>query len=124
PHGGSKARFFVETLDIKQSDWRYLANQIERAMQDATIFRVGKTAFGITHRAFVRVRGRNGREAVLQSGWEIKESGAARLVTAYPGDADEETGPSPQSTIVDPNLSGDPRWDAIYQMAHHAAVEA
>ena len=125
PKGGAKAKLFVEVLGIEPSDWAYLANQIEQGMTTAPIYRADKSKWGFSHGALVIVTGRNGKTAVLETGWLVDVSGTANFVTAYPYD-----GPiskplfSPQPLVVEPDLSGEQRWAAIYERAVTAGEAA
>jgi len=121
PHGGAKAKFFIETLGIERDDWRYLANQISSAMNNALIFEIKNNQHGIRHSSFIKIKGRNNREAIIQTVWIIKEGESPRLVTAYPYNKErEEELKSPQQNIVPVDLTGDEKWKKIYELAHNA----
>jgi hypothetical protein len=125
PKGGGKAKFFVAGLGIEPNDWRFLADQIERAMASAPIYRVDKNAWGFPYGALVLVTGRNGKPAVLETGWVIESGGPAKFVTAYPYDGDVSLPlVAPEPFVVDPNLSNDARWAAIYERAVTAGESA
>ena len=123
--GRSKAKFFTEVLGIEREDWRYLSDQIIQGMKDAILFRFEDTSYGLQHRAFLMVTGRNGKFAVLNTGWEIRKGKRARFLTAYPEKkyAEEEFTPNPDN-VVSPLLTGDKRWSAIYDRAHAAGLKA
>lgn len=125
PDGKSKAIFFRDVLSITKNDWRYLKDQLEQGIRTAPIFKVNPTYYGVTHRAFVKVIGLNNKEAVLQTGWEIKLKGPVRLVTAYPGRIDLKDKISSHTSQVAPKMIvGDHKWKYIYQKAHDAGLEA
>lgn len=125
PDGKSKAKFFIESLGISPSDWMYLSDQIRGAMNGAVLYRVGKNNQGITHGAYIQIRGRNGRTAVLQTGWIISPGESARLVTAYPYDEElSDKPPLPLENIAPPHLTGNDKWSDIYQRANRAGLEA
>lgn len=125
PVGGPKAKFFTNFLEIKREDWRYLADQISGAMSTALIFRVKNTDFGINHGAFIGIRGRNDRSAILQTGWMVKSGESPRLVTAYPHseplDAEFEL---PLQNIVPLELNGSAKWADLYRRAHEAGEKS
>jgi len=126
--GGPKARFFIDELGISPGDWKFLANQIERGMISAPIYRAVLKTHGFSHGAYVLVTGRNGKRAVLETGWIIEAGQPARFVTAYPGDSEHaESLRAPLPEVVDPQLKGDARWKAIYDLANEvgqASAEA
>ncbi len=123
--GGAKANFFEDVLGIQQEDWRYLSDQIIQGMKDAVLFRVKNTQHGMSHGAFLMITGRNGRSAVIQTGWQIKKGESARLITAYPEKdyVNEKFSPNPDN-VVSPTLKGDDRWSSIFSRAHKAGLEA
>ncbi len=128
PKGASKAKFFIDELGIEPTDWRFLADQIERSVVTAPLYRVNPTEWGFSHGALVLVTGRNNKTAVLETGWTVTSGGSARFVTAYPYDgAMQQPLAAIEPFIVKSDLSGDERWAAIYDRAareaHRAAGE-
>jgi len=118
PIGGPKARFFADVLAIAREDWRYLANQLIQGMKTATLVRFKVTQQGVTHGAYVMITGRNGREAVVQTGWEIRKGKGARLVTAYPEDKFQGSSlVAGKALVVSLGLTGDERWKEIHRLA-------
>lgn len=123
--GGPKAKFFIEVLGIEKDDWRYLANQISSAMNDAFVFEIKNNQHGIKHSSFIKIKGRNNREAVIQTVWIITEGESPRLVTAYPYDKQrEEELYAPLQNIVPAHLTNNGKWERIYQLAHEAGEKA
>lgn len=118
PEGGGKAKVLIESLDIAPTDWRFLADQIERAMDDAPLYRVADGKWGINYGALVLVEGRNNKPMVLETGWLVESGKPARFVTAYPGSAELAVSlRAAPSFVVDPALEGDARSEAIYSRA-------
>ncbi|REL24445.1 DUF6883 domain-containing protein [Thalassotalea euphylliae] len=119
--GGSKAKFFINTLGIKREDWRYLADQISGAMKTASIFRLKHNNHGINHGALIEIIGRNNRRAIIQTGWMVNSGSAPRLVTAYPykEPLDIQFDAAPQN-ISPIGLKGNARWSDIYQRTNVA----
>jgi hypothetical protein len=125
PENGGKAKFFVEELSIEPGDWRFLADQIERGMATAPLYRVNPTKWGFSHGAYVLVTGRNDKSAVLETGWMITSGGSARFVTAYPyGGNVREPLVRSEPFVIRADLSGDDRWAAIYDRATREAERA
>lgn len=118
PQGGPKAAFFIDVLGIEPSDWRYLADQLEAGVKGAQLFRVSSSEYGFSHRAHIAVTGRNGVVAAVETGWQLRDEGAARLVTAYPASKDLATElERAQSRVVNSELAGEARWQAIFDLA-------
>lgn len=128
PNGKSKAKFFLEYLGIEQEDWRYLADQICGGMETAVLYRVSNNPYGVTHGAYIEINGRNGRTALIETGWIIEGDKSASFVTAYPYSGELETKPNaPPENIAPMHLEGDNRWADIYkraQLAGDAAAKA
>lgn len=125
PDGASKANFFYDTLGIVVDDWRYLADQILQGAKKASLYRLKLSDYGVGHGALVLVTGRNGRTAVLETGWRVPAEGPALFVTAYPADERRSEGLSPNSVRVPlPNLVGAARWEVIEELAHDAGMLA
>lgn len=127
PQGGGKAKLFVEGLGILPEDWKFLADQIERGMADAPLYRIGRKQWGFTHGAFVMVTGRNGKTCVLETGWILESGKPAKFVTAYPAKPETEAneGLTPVVPyVVSPSLVGDARWEAIWDKAIAAGFDA
>ena len=126
--GKGKARFFIEVLGIAPDDWKFLADQIRRGVKTAPIFRAGKNQWGFTHGAFVMVRGKNEKTAVLETGWIVASGQPARFVTAYPHDGDvEEPLETVKLVVVDGTLAGHDKWEAVCKIAYkegEAAAES
>ena len=124
PEGQSKAKFFADALGIEASDWRFLASQIERGMKTAPVYRVGKNEWGFSHGALVVVEGRNGQQAVIETGWHVKPAEPARFITAYPYEAEAPDLVPPRPSTVPSNLVGEERWEAIFELATRAGSDA
>jgi hypothetical protein len=118
PEGGGKAKALIVSLGIAPADWRFLADQIARAMDDARLYRVKDGKWGVNYGALVLVEGRNGKLMVLETGWMVESGKPARFVTAYPGPAELAVSLKAATPfVIDPSLEGDVRSEAIYQGA-------
>ncbi len=125
PEGAGKAKFFIETLGIQQDDWRYLADQISGAMKFAYIYKIKNSPYGVNHGALININGRNGRTAILETGWIINSGDNAKLVTAYPYSKDiKEELQIPFENISPVELEGAELWKDIYERAHKAGINA
>lgn len=123
--GGPKAKFFIDSLGIQPDDWRYLADQILQGAKSGSLYRLKWSTYGASHGALVLVTGRNGKIAVVETGWRVPESGAALFVTAYPADPKLAQGLTPNAARVPlPSLVGKARWAAIHELANEAGLIA
>lgn len=120
-----KAKFFAEHLGITKSDWTYLHGQLIDALGHVTYDDVRIDDYGVRFKANLPVTGKNGETATIETGWIVRPGERASFVTAYPGEKDaaleERASPSP---LVSDSLKGDERWQALYDLAHAAGLEA
>lgn len=123
PKGASKAQFFSNVLAIDREDWEFLRDQIERGWEISVLYRVGRNKWGYTHGALMKVMGRNGRSAVLETGWLVSEDGPAQFVTAYPA-TNTADAPAATPNVVDRSLHAVARWERIFALASERAKSA
>lgn len=125
PVGGSKAAFFLDTLQIKPNDWQYLADQFLQAAKLTTLHRLELKQYGASHGAYALVTGRNGRQVVVETAWQLQETGPARFITAYPASEDLSKTLTPvYGRVPLPSLTGNARWEAIHCFADAAGRAA
>lgn len=124
PKGGAKAKFFRDTLNIVKDDWRYLADQICQSAANSEFYRLEVTGYGVMHGAHVLITGRNGRQAVIETGWKLEEVGPAQFVTAYPGDESKMgTMESFLGRVPEIDCPTPDRWRKIHEMAHSCGMK-
>lgn len=120
-----KAKFFAEHLGITKSDWTYLHSQLVDALGHVTYENVRIDDYGVRFTANLPVTGKNGETATIETGWIVRPGERASFVTAYPDEKDaaleEQARPPP---LVSDSLKGDERWQALYDLAHGAGLEA
>ncbi|MEW8029980.1 MAG: DUF6883 domain-containing protein [Candidatus Thiodiazotropha sp.] len=120
-----KAKFFAEHLGITKSDSTYLHGQLVDALGHVTYENVRIDDYGVRFTANLPVTGKNGETATIETGWIVRPGERASFVTAYPGEKDaaleEQARPPP---LVSDSLKGDERWQALYDLAHAAGLEA
>ncbi len=120
-----KAKFFEEHLAITNSDWIYLHGQLVDALGHVTHEDVRIDNYGVRFTANLPVTGKNGETATIETGWIVRPGERASFVTAYPGEKnaelEEKASPPP---LVSDSLKGDARWQALYDLAHAAGLEA
>ncbi len=125
--GASKAKFFIELLDIKNEDWEYLADQVNNAMRFAKIKNITFTPHGVKYTARIKIIGRNLKEAILTTAWIIDNSKVPRLVTVIPGekkDIAEFEDIETINRICEQDLVGNEKFERIYELAHNAGLKA
>jgi hypothetical protein len=77
------------------------------------------------HGALVRVTGRNGRQAVVETGWRLQTTGPAELVTVYPAATNVGAEVEPVIGRVPPlDITGATWCAAIYAFADSAGQRA
>lgn len=124
PKGGPKAKFFRDSLSIVANDWRYLADQFCQAARNSDFYRLDVKEYGIMHGAYILVTGRNGRKAVVETGWKFEEFGPGRFVTAYPGDESKIATLEPVvGRVPESNCTLPERWETIHEMAHNCGLQ-
>lgn len=120
-----KAKFFAEHLGITKSDWTNLHSQLIDALGHVSYDDVRIDGYGVRFTANLPVTGKNGKTAIIETGWIVRPGERASFVTAYPGKKDaaleEQASPPP---IVSDSLKGDERWQVLYDLAHAVALEA
>gem|GEM_PF-527280 len=120
-----KAKFFAEHLGITKSDSTYLHGQLVDALGYVTYENMRIDDYGVRFTANLPVTGKNGKTATIKTGWIVRPGERASFVTAYPGEKDaaleEQASPPP---LVSDSLKGDERWQALYDLAHAAGLEA
>jgi hypothetical protein len=83
PRGRHKARVFAAALGIRQSDWRYLHDQILEAVADAEVRGTRITAHGVLYDVLVLVDGLNGATQRVATIWLVAGDRPPRLVSAW-----------------------------------------
>lgn len=123
--GKHKARLFSELLEIRASQWRYLAYQIVEEMKDAGLKNIRVTEHGIQYEAFLQIAGLNGKTCTVKTAWIIHTEKPAQLVTAFPASKGEQIlgdrVPPPFILLEENNCL---RWEKIFNAATHAGKEA
>ena len=128
PQGGGKAKFFRDTLNITADDWRYLYAQIHEAIEDAPLtdlkMKRGAWGVGVSFNAMLAITGRNGRIASVFTNWIMRPGQKPQLATIRPDEQQQANTEAAEPPIVGSDLSGDARWQRLYDLAHHAGCEA
>lgn len=106
--GKSKAELFRLLLNITKEDWRYLAAQIENAMESGSLCNVRQTDYGVQFHIDIPIKGLNDVSRTIRTAWIIREPQRCSLVTAYILDPSQQKGAGGQPPLVvrgtDPEL--------------------
>jgi hypothetical protein len=129
PKGGSKAKFFYETLGIGLDDWRNLAAQFHDGLSKAELVEIGiknwQDGFGVSFNAVIPILGSNGRTVDIDTNWIMEPGKQPRLSTAVPAKKSSITGQlGTASQVVPSNVQGIARWQTIFDLASQAGHSA
>lgn len=106
--GKSKAELFQQLLNITKEDWRYLAAQIEDAMESGVLCNVRQTQYGVQFHIDIPIKGLNDASRTVRTAWIIREPQRCSLVTAYILDRSQQKGAEGRPPLIvrgtDPEL--------------------
>jgi hypothetical protein len=83
PRGRHKARVFVAALGIRQSDWRYLHDQLLEGVLGAPVRGTRITPHGVLYDVLIEVDGLNGATKRVATIWLVHEQRPPRLVSTW-----------------------------------------
>ena len=98
--GKSKALLFQKLLSITKQDWRYLAAQIENAMESGSIQNVRQTDYGVQFHIDIPIKGLNGISRIVRTGWIIRQPQKCSLTTAYILDKSQQQDVEGKSPLI------------------------
>jgi hypothetical protein len=121
--GRGKAKFFSDELGIDAGDWRYLAAQLYVGLKKAGLAKLKVKAwedgYGASFNCVMPILGLNGRVAMIETNWILKPGLLPQLSTAFPAERDDNAKiDHDQITIVPSTLTGDAKWEAVYEAAY------
>lgn len=119
--GKHKARRFSESLGIEADDWEYLAAQLKEGLGHAQVYKVQATQYGVSYHCVIEVLGLNGKRRAVRAAWQIKEDGLPHLTSTYIDTSKTPPDALEQSVVIDADLTGDQRYEALYEAAHATA---
>ena len=120
-----KAKFFRDHLAITWADGSFLHGQLVDGLGNVTYENVRLDEYGVRFTANMPVTGKNGKTATIETGWIVRPGERVSFVTAFPGAKDaalEQRAAAPP--LIPDNLAGDERWQALFNLAHAAGLEA
>lgn len=126
-HKGNKgkAKFFEEHLAITKSESANLQGQLVDALAHVTYEDLRIDGYGVRFTANLPVTGLNGETATIETAWIVRPGERASFVTAYPGKKNAELEQkASQPPLVADSLKGDALWQALYELAHAAGLDA
>ena len=122
--GKSKAKLFQQLLNITKDDWRYLAAQIENAIECGALQNVRQTEHGVQFHIDIPIKGLNDVSRIVRTGWIIRQPQQCSLVTAYILDKSQQKETAGAHPLIvrdsDPNLF----CSVLYGYASAAAEQA
>jgi len=122
--GKAKAKLFQQLLNITKDDWRYLAAQIENAIECGSLQNVRQTEHGVQFHIDIPIKGLNDVSRIVRTAWIIRQPQQCSLVTAYILDkSQQKETEGAQPFIV---LDADPELfcSVLYGYASSAAEQA
>lgn len=81
--GRHKARVFASALGITAADWRYLHDQILKALPDAEVRGTRIMPFGIAYEVIVMIDGLNGATHPVVTTWTMEGDRPPRLTSTW-----------------------------------------
>ena len=81
--GRHKARVFASALGITAADWRYLHDEILRALPEAPVRSTRITSFGVAYEVVVTIDGLNGATRQVVTTWIIEGDEPPRLTSTW-----------------------------------------
>lgn len=122
--GKSKAELFQKLLNITKKDWRYLAAQIENAMENGSLCNVRQTEYGVQFHIDIPIKGLNDVSRTVRTAWIIREPQKCSLVTAYILDQSQQSGTEGQPPLVVRDTDPEIFYSTLYGYASSAGEQA
>ena len=126
--GSSKAAFLIDDLGIDPEDWRYLAAQFYSGLliaePQAVKLNEWKSGYGVRFDVRMRIRNRQGKRAVIVTGWNMNPGALPSLSTAFPGPRDANAVEPGDPPVLPPGPRGAAEWSQLWAWANAAGVRA
>ena len=122
--GKEKAKLFQKLLNIKKEDWRYLAAQIENAMENGTICGVRQTKYGVQFHIDIPIKGRNDISRMVRTAWIIRCPNKCSLTTLYILEQSKQTKGEGQSPLIVQSTNPELFCSILYGYASSAGERA
>ncbi|MDE6881213.1 MAG: hypothetical protein K2P20_07620 [Oscillospiraceae bacterium] len=122
--GKSKAQLFQQLLHITKEDWRYLAAQIEDAVESGSLCNVRQTEHGVQFCIDIPIKGLNGASRTVRTAWIIRQPQRCSLVTAYILSQSQQKEPEGQVPLVVRDADPELFCSVLYGYASSAGARA
>lgn len=122
--GKSKAKLFQQLLNITKDDWRYLAAQIENAIECGSLQNVRQTEHGVQFHIDIPIKGLNGTSRIVRTAWIIRQPQQCSLVTAYILDKSQQKETAGEQPLIVRNADPELFCSVLYGYASGAAEQA
>lgn len=122
--GKAKAELFQKLLNITKEDWRYLAAQIENAMESGSLCNVRQTEYGVQFHIDIPIKGLNNASRIVRTAWIIRQPQKCSLVSAYILDQSRQNGSEGQSPLVVQATNPELFCSVLYAYASGAGEQA
>lgn len=122
--GKSKAELFQQLLNITKEDWRYLAAQIEDAMESGSLCNVRQTEYGVQFHIDIPIKGLNDTSRMVRTAWIIRQPQKCSLVTAYILDQSQQKKAEGQQPPVVRDMDPELFCSILYGYASSAGEQA
>lgn len=122
--GKSKAKLFQQLLNITKDDWRYLAAQIENAIECGALQNVRQTEHGVQFHIDIPIKGLNDASRIVRTAWIIRQPQQCSLVTAYILDKSQQKETAGVQPLVVQDTAPELFCSILYGYASRAAEQA
>lgn len=122
--GKSKAELFQQLLSITKDDWRYLAAQIENAIECGSLQNVRQTEYGVQFHIDIPIKGLNNAPRIVRTAWIIRQPQKCSLVTAYILDQSQQNGAKGDTPLIVQNTNPALFCSVLYGYASSAGERA
>ncbi|MBQ7329127.1 MAG: hypothetical protein IJX01_04395 [Oscillospiraceae bacterium] len=122
--GKGKAKLFQQLLNITKDDWRYLAAQIENAIEYGTLQNVRQTEHGVQFHIDIPIKGLNDVSRIVRTAWIIRQPQQCSLTTAYILDKSQQTEAEGEQPLIVQDTNPELFCSLLYGYASGAGERA
>lgn len=122
--GKGKAKLFQQLLNITKEDWRYLAAQIENAIECGVLQNVRQTEYGVQFHIDIAIKGINDVSKIVRTAWIIKQPQQCSLTTAYILDKSQQKETEGKKPLIVQDADPDLFCAVLYGYASSAGERA
>lgn len=122
--GKAKAQLFQQLLSITKDDWRYLAAQIENAIECGSLQNVRQTEHGVQFHIDIPIKGLNNASRIVRTAWIIRQPQQCSLVTAYILDKSKQSDITGEQPLIVQSANPELFCSVLYGYASGAGERA